>query len=64
MTDRLFASSHKTPNINRYCYRDEAMLPKYWKFENELLHKKVWLKNKMLIAPLGSKEPVQYSKNI
>jgi hypothetical protein len=40
------------------------MLPKYWKFENELLHKKVWLKNKMLIAPLGSKEPVQYSKDI
>lgn len=62
VTDRLFASSHKTLQVYRYCYCDQATLPKYWKFKRELLHKIHGLKNKMPIAPLGSKEPRQYSE--
>ncbi len=57
MTDGLFASSHKTLQIYRYCYCDQATLPKYWKFKRELLHKIHGLENKMPIAPFGSKEP-------
>ena len=38
------------------------MLPRDWKFENELLHKRIGLRNKMLTAPFGSKEPEQYSE--
>lgn len=39
MTDWLLASSHKTLQVYRYLYRDQATLPKYWKFKRELLHK-------------------------
>jgi hypothetical protein len=62
MTDWLFASSHETLQVYRYLYRDQTPLPKYWKFENELLHKMCGLKDKLPIAPFGSKEPAEYNE--